>query len=140
MPRTAASYGYARGLTHETHQAYVADAIASADATFDFSQADVVFVVAPSTDLISFSPTLRERAGTFAATAALFGPAVTFGRDAYSFGRSILPHETSHLFGLPDLYAYAGGQHGYVGIWDYMGNVFQPTDLFAWHPVSVWLA
>ena len=90
-------------------------------------------MVAARTDAIGFSPTLRAPVGTFTADGHAFGPAVTFGLDAYTWGRTILPHETQHLFGLPDLYSFATGGHPFVGMWDLMGNVFQPTDLFAWH-------
>ena len=139
MPRSADSYGYARGLTFETHRAYVGDAIAAADPSVDFSQTDILYIVAARTGTIGFSPTFRGSAGTFVADGRRLGPTVTFGLDAYNYGRTILPHETDHLFGLPDLYAFAGG-HPFVGTWDYMGNVFQPTDLFAWQRLKLgWL-
>ena len=139
MPRPADSYGYARGFTYELHRRYIADAIAAADPTVDFSQTDAVYVVAPRTPLISFSPTFRGAPGVFAADGRNLGPAVTFGLDAYTYGKTVLPHETSHMFGLPDLYLYSGS-HAAVGTWDFMGNIFQPTDLFAWHRLKLgWL-
>ena len=140
MPKPAASYGYARGLTYNTHKTYLTDAIAAADATFDFSQTDIVYVVAAKTQLIPHSPTFRGVPGTFVADGRTLGPAVTFGLDAYTYGRTILPHETGHLLGLPDLYASSGEQHRFVGAWDLMGNVFNATDLFAWHRLKLgWL-
>jgi M6 family metalloprotease-like protein len=140
MPQPAASYGYARGLTFEAHRRYIGDAIAAADPTFDFSQTDIVYVVAAKTDLISFSPTLRAAPGTFVADGRRLGPAVTFGLDAYTYGRTIVPHESGHMLGLPDLYAFSGEAHRFVGTWDLMGNVFMATDLFAWHRLKLgWL-
>jgi M6 family metalloprotease-like protein len=141
MPRTAASYGFtAVDLTYETHRTYITDAIAAADPTFDFSQTDIVYVVAAETDQIPESPTFRGVPGTFVVDGRELGPAVTFGRDAYTYGRTILPHETGHMLGLPDLYAFNGAQHRFVGTWDLMGNVFKATDLFAWHRLKLrWL-
>jgi M6 family metalloprotease-like protein len=141
MPHPAASYGYAS--TYDTHHQYIADAIAAADPTFDFSQTDIVFVVAAKTNrtVISNSPTFRAVSGELAADGRQLGPAVTFGFDAYSYGRTILPHETGHLLGLPDLYAFTGTDiHRFVGSWDLMGDVFDPTDLTAWHRLKLgWL-
>jgi M6 family metalloprotease-like protein len=141
MPRPAASYGLATAdLTYETHRAYIADAIAAADPTFDFSRADIVYVVAAETDQIPISPTFRGLPGTFVVDGRKLGPAVTFGLDAYTDGRTILPHETGHLLGLPDLYAFEGSLHRFVGSWDLMGNVFTATDLSAWHRLKLgWL-
>jgi hypothetical protein len=46
----------------------------------------------------------------------------------------VLAHETGHLFGLPDLYAFdSGGTHRHVGGWDLMGTLSgSAPDLFAW--------
>jgi M6 family metalloprotease-like protein len=141
MPHPAASYGYAS--TYDTHREYIADAIKAADSTFDFSQTDIVYVVAAQTSehVLPNSPTFRGAPGTFVADGRKLGPAVTFGFDAYTYGRTILPHETGHLLGLPDLYAFNGDDiHRFVGTWDLMGDVFQATDLSAWHRLKLgWL-
>jgi len=141
MPKPAASYGLDDVVEPDEHQAYVADAIAAADPTYDFSRTDMVYVVAAKTDSLPNSPTFRGVPGTFTADGRQLGPAVTFGRDAYTYGRTILPHETGHLFGLPDLYAFKGDDiHRFVGTWDLMGNVFMASDLTAWHRLKVgWL-
>lgn len=139
MPQPAASYGVKCPLSYDPHKKYIADAIAAADATFDFAKIDIVYVVAPQTDLISCSPNFRGAPGTFVADGRKLGAAVTFGRDAYSDGRTVLPHETGHALGLPDLYA-SGDTHRFVGTWDLMGNLFTPTDYFAWHKYKLgWL-
>jgi M6 family metalloprotease-like protein len=138
MPQSAKSYGITRELSYDTHRKYIADAITAADATFDFSQTDIVYVVAPKTDFVSFSPTFRGAPGTFTADGRKLGPAVTFGLDAYTWGSTIVPHETGHALGLPDLYAFGGADiHRFVGSWDLMGDVFHATDLFAWERLKL---
>jgi M6 family metalloprotease-like protein len=139
MPRPARSYGMTGDYSYETHQAYIADAIAAADPTFDFSQTDTVYVVA-QTGKVAGAATFRGDPGTFVVDGRSLGPAVTFTEEDYEDGATILPHETGHLLGLPDLYAFSGAQHRYVGSWDLMGNVYQATDMFAWHRLRLgWL-
>jgi len=143
MPQTARFYRES-GIVDdaEPHEKYVGDAIdAAARAGFDFSQTDVVYVVAPKTGPLSLSPTFRGTPGTFVKHGPKLGPAVTFGEDAYEFGGTIVPHETGHTLGLPDLYAFTGDRHRFVGTWDLMGNVFfTATDFFAWHRLKLgWL-
>ncbi len=133
MSRPADSYGFVRGFSWEKHRDYIKEAVALADPTVDFRGTDIVYVVASPTSAISFSPTFRASAGTLSADGHALGPAVTFGLDAYGYGKTILPHETGHLMGLPDLYAHTGDVHRFVGIWDYMGNTFEASELTAWH-------
>jgi hypothetical protein len=69
-----------------------------------------------------------------------FGNAVTFGNDSRTYGPAILAHETGHMFGLVDLYAYTpaggtsypGNQFKFVGAWSLMSNVFNPAHYLAW--------
>lgn len=143
MSKGAATYGFGAvelgfgAFTYEKHRDYIGEALALADPAVDFSRADLVYVVAPVGPAISMSPTFRGQPGTFYLDGKAIDKAVTFGRDAYLYGKTILPHETSHLFGLPDVYAHDGATHRFVGIWDYMGNVFEPTDLTAWHRLKL---
>ena len=136
MPKPAASYGYARGLTYNTHKTYLTDAIAAADATFDFSQTDIVYVVAAKTQLIPHSPTFRVPGNVRRRR-----PHTRPGRDVRPRRLHLRTHDPASrdgptLLGLPDLYASSGEQHRFVGAWDLMGNVFNATDLFAWHRLS----
>lgn len=141
MPRTAASYRFGSGLTYELHRSYIADAIAAADATVDFSSADLLYVVSAENAAMRGSQAFHGLPGVFTPDGRELRAVVTFGEGATQWGRTVLPHETGHLFTLPDLYAYAAtNQHRYVGVWDYMGNVFQATDLVAWHKLRIgWL-
>lgn len=140
MPRPSASYGFP-GVGYDLHKVYIADALAAADATADFSQADVVYIVPAPGAAIPQSPTFRGLPVEFPLDGRNMHRVVTFGMDGYRFGRTTLPHETGHLLGLPDLYASGGTDlHRYVGSWDVMGNIFQPTDYFAWHRLKLgWL-
>ncbi|MEU9175732.1 hypothetical protein AB0C90_02505 [Streptomyces sp. NPDC048550] len=65
MPRPSTDYGFARGLTHETHEAYVKDAVVAADRYVDFSGYDMVYVVPTrNAAAISFTPTYVYEPGT----------------------------------------------------------------------------
>jgi M6 family metalloprotease-like protein len=128
MPRNSTDYGFARGLGHEAHEAYLRDAVTAADPNVDFSQYDMVYVVATrNAAAISFTPTYVYDPGTAGVVAdgTRIKWAVTFGQDMWHWGPKLVAHETAHSFGLPDLYAFDTGTdgHGFVGGWDVMGLV-----------------
>ncbi|MDQ1006535.1 M6 family metalloprotease-like protein [Streptomyces sp. V4I23] len=139
MPRVSTDYGYARGLTHEAHEAYVKDAVTAADPYVDFSQYAMVYVVPTrNASAISFTPTYVYDPGTAGVVAdgSRIKWAVTFGQDMWHWGRKLVAHETGHTFGLPDLYAFDAGAdaHRFVGGWDVMGLVGGAgPQYFAWH-------
>ncbi|MFC7642141.1 hypothetical protein ACFQX6_15085 [Streptosporangium lutulentum] len=59
---------------------------------------------------------------------------MTFGQDMWRWGFKVLSHETGHIFGLPDLYAFSGETHGYVGGWDVMGLISGASPRYSgWH-------
>ncbi|MET7711904.1 M6 family metalloprotease domain-containing protein [Streptomyces sp. NPDC005407] len=128
MPRNSTDYGFARGLGHEAHEAYLRDAVTAADPYMDFSQYDMVYVVATrNAAAISFTPTYVYDPGTAGVVAdgTRIKWGVTFGQDMWHWGPKLVAHETAHSFGLPDLYAFDTGTdgHGFVGGWDVMGLV-----------------
>ncbi|MEV6732803.1 M6 family metalloprotease domain-containing protein [Streptomyces sp. NPDC051364] len=139
MPRASTDYGFARGLTHETHEAYVKDAVAAADPYVDFSGYDMVYVVPTrNAAAISFTPTYVYEPGTAGVVAdgRRVKWAVTFGQDMWHWGAKLVAHETAHTFGLPDLYAFEAGNdaHRFVGGWDVMGLIGgRGPQFFAWH-------
>jgi len=139
MPRTSTDYGFARGLTHETHEAYIKDAVTAADPSVDFSAYDMVYVVPTrNAAAISFTPTYVYEPGTTGVIAdgSVIKWAVTFGQDMWHWGHKLVGHETAHAFGLPDLYAFDAGSdaHRFVGGWDVMGLVGGAgPQYFAWH-------
>ncbi|MEV0416371.1 M6 family metalloprotease domain-containing protein [Streptomyces sp. NPDC050448] len=138
MPHASTDYGFARGLTHETHEAYVRDAVAAADPYVDFSQYDMVYVVATrNASVISFTPTYVYQPGSAGVVAdgSRIKWAVTFGQDMWHWGPRLVAHETGHTFGLPDLYAFDEGTdaHRFVGGWDLMGLIAGAgPQYFAW--------
>ncbi|MFI6688314.1 M6 family metalloprotease domain-containing protein [Streptomyces sp. NPDC050485] len=128
MPHNSTDYGFARGLSHEAHEAYIRDAVTAADPNVDFSQYDMVYVVPTrNAAAISFTPTYVYEPGTAGVVAdgTTIKWAVTFGQDMWNWGPKLLGHETAHTFGLPDLYAFDTGTdaHRFVGGWDVMGLV-----------------
>ncbi|MGI5377155.1 M6 family metalloprotease domain-containing protein [Streptomyces sp. CA-251387] len=137
MPAPSTSYGFERGLTFETHERYVRDAITAADPYADFSGYNMVYLVAPkAAPAISFSPTYLYDPSTSGITAdgTRLKWAVTFGQDMWRWGHKVAAHETAHTFGLPDLYAFTGETHRYVGGWDVMGNIAgHAPQYLGWH-------
>ncbi|KAI1459613.1 M6 metalloprotease [Annulohypoxylon moriforme] len=133
MPVTAASYGWARGLSYETHEKYIQDALDAYNQTIP--PTDVLYVVpTANAAAISFSPTfmgdVQTRAGVYVAKKS-----VTFGLDAYKTWKYlVLNHETGHTMCLPDYYPFNGSATGlFIGGWDLMGLISGPSpDYFAW--------
>ncbi|MEV4442336.1 M6 family metalloprotease domain-containing protein [Streptomyces sp. NPDC049577] len=137
MPAASTGYGFQRGLTFEAHERYLRDAVTAADPSTDFSRYDMVYVVpARTASAISFSPTYLYDPATPGVTAdgARVKWAVTFGQDMWHWGHKVAVHETAHTFGLPDLYAFSGDTHRFVGGWDVMGNIAgRAPQYLGWH-------
>ncbi|MGW6568953.1 M6 family metalloprotease domain-containing protein [Streptomyces sp. NPDC054975] len=137
MPADSTSYGFARGLTFEVHEKYLRDAITAADPHADFSRYDMVHVVPTrAATAVPFSPTYLYDPNTAGITAdgTRVKWAVTFGQDMWRWGHKVVAHETSHTFGLPDLYAFTGATHRFVGGWDVMGDIAGAAPQYlGWH-------
>jgi M6 family metalloprotease-like protein len=146
-------YGFLRGLTWEDHVRYVGEALALADSDVDFSKFDIFYIVpVRSASGITYSPTYIDDGPYYGmpTRAVLDGVnirwGVTTGQDAWdSWGSKLLNHETGHIFGLPDLYAFAGklvGEGNWV--WHEAGWVWQEGNWvweggqWVWHP-GQWL-
>jgi M6 family metalloprotease-like protein len=139
MPEPSTAYPFERGLTYEDHVRYIGDAIAAADAGFDFSDVDVVWVSATKqAPNITYSPTTNFLDVTADGNHLMH--AVTFGYDQWRWGGLVLAHETGHSLGLPDLYLFEappedpGNWHAAVGGWDLMGLISgSGPEYLAWH-------
>ncbi|TQF01529.1 M6 family metalloprotease domain-containing protein [Kitasatospora acidiphila] len=131
MPQTSASYGFQRGITFDQQELYVKQAVQAAAPYTDFSKYDMLYIVPTrSASAIAFSPTYLYDPTTAGITVngTRIKWAITFGQDMYHWGYKVADHETSHTFGLPDLYAFTGTDvHPYVGGWDLMGNIAGPA-------------
>ena len=115
--------------TFAGHRQLIADAVAAADASFDFSKIDgVVVITDPESTPFSYGPALT--APTFLGIQAdgrnIYN-GTNSGADLKYWGHRWANHEISHNFGLPDLYSYKGNTqatvHGFVGDFSYMGSI-----------------
>ncbi|WP_274366167.1 M6 family metalloprotease domain-containing protein [Paenibacillus thermotolerans] len=141
MSRIDADYGFERGLTFDKHAEYVSEAVKLAAEEVDFALYDLVYIVpSKNATAITFSPAYIDQSKqriVVNGTAVVYG--ATIGQDMWRWGYKVLVHETSHTFGLPDLYAFeAKGTsldiHYYVGGWDVMGDISgHASEHLGWH-------
>lgn len=138
MPKAITQYDWTTGLGHRD---YLLDVLSVTNPSIDFSTFDALYVFSPPSANKPISPTFNG--GTTANVVAdgrNFGNAVTFGQDSRTYGPAILVHETGHMMGLVDLYAftpaggtnYPGNQTKFVGAWSIMSNVFNPAHFLTW--------
>lgn len=138
MPKVISEYDW---TTFASHRAFLLDVLSVTDSAIDYSGFDAIFVFSPPSSNKPISPTFNGGStANVVADGRNFGNAVTYGNDVRSFGPSITAHETLHMLGLVDLYAftsaggefYAGNQFKYVGAWSLMSNVFVPGHILTW--------
>jgi M6 family metalloprotease-like protein len=139
MPQNLRRYGLSDGITWPEHHDYMADAVAAADPTFDFSGYQVVYVVAPKGSGVERSPGFQAYPGsgmTADGTELRYG--ATFFDDTRNnrFASNIVIHETGHILGLPDLYDIPSPVYWslfrYAGGWDMMSWTEPGAHFFAW--------
>lgn len=139
MPHDSGWYGIQRDWDVERRTAYLADAIAAADASVDFGSYDIVYLVADpdapgvdsdATKVVNLDQPVRADGAELRRFVTVF--------EQSPPDRNVLAHETGHIFDLPDLYHRPEGGKGdwdtYVGDWDLMGSQFGlAPDPFGWH-------
>jgi len=108
------------------HRAYIAEAVALADADVDFSSTESLIVLAnPDADGLgeagpAFTPISSDDGIAVDGTVLMNG--ATSAHDLGYWGAIWLNHEVTHTLGLPDLYAFEGGEGlPYTGEFGYMG-------------------
>lgn len=143
MPKSAASYGWERGLTGPEHQEYIQDALDAYTAEGTRPpppESDVLYVVPVNSvggrgisRSIAYVSRIKTRQGDYIARKT-----VTVGTDAFTgWGTKswkVLAHETGHTMCLADLYPFEDlGLGYYVGGWSAMGDLSGiAPDFFAW--------
>ncbi|WP_435849815.1 M6 family metalloprotease domain-containing protein [Streptomyces pristinaespiralis] len=139
MPRPSVAYGIQRDWDPEKRAAYLRDAIDVADREVDFSEYDIVYLVADpdapgvdsdATKVVNFDRPLSADGTDIRRVVTVF--------ERHPPDRNVLAHETGHVFDLPDLYHRPVDGNGdwdtHVGDWDVMGSQFGlAPDLFGWH-------
>lgn len=138
MSRPIGSYTW---TTYDGHRAYITEAMTLADADVDFSRYDAVYIFAPPSQAQPVSPTFNGgQAGGVTFDGRIYGNGVTFGNDSRRWGPFVLAHETGHMFGLVDLYAFdptggdpfRGDQFRFTGSWTLMADIFRAGHYTAW--------
>ena len=118
--------------TSQGHQEFIQEAVKLADAqNVDFSDADSVVVMIPSrATAVPNGPAFTANADQgYTADGKTFSNGLTSGADLQDEwamrGVSFrwLNHEAGHTMGLPDLYAFQGDTHRFVGGFGLMGRI-----------------
>ncbi|WP_420824874.1 M6 family metalloprotease domain-containing protein [Streptomyces coryli] len=147
MPRKSTSYGIQRDWAPDKRARYLRDAISAADKQTDFSDYDVVYLVADpdapgvdsdATKVVNFDQPMIADGTALRRIVTVF--------EQHPPDRNVLAHETGHVFDLPDLYHRPEDGKGdwdtYVGDWDLMGSQFGlAPEPFGWHKWRLgWIA
>jgi M6 family metalloprotease-like protein len=133
MSGATTQYGWS-ALTHINHRIYIQEAVDLA-ASVDFSNSDAITVISnPDAGALNNGPTfIGNSTSGITADGKLFMNATTSGRDLSAWGGFWLNHELGHSMGLPDLYAYSGAGHRFVGGFSLMGLIAgHSREFFAW--------
>eukprot|EP01006_Ploeotia_vitrea_P008597 TRINITY_DN20648_c0_g1_i1.p1 TRINITY_DN20648_c0_g1~~TRINITY_DN20648_c0_g1_i1.p1 ORF type:complete len:409 (+),score=35.03 TRINITY_DN20648_c0_g1_i1:45-1271(+) len=123
--------------TFEGHKKYIEEVI-SLFPERDFSQFDVLLVVAPPNSTLPNSPAFNAHPahGIKLPSGGQLNFAVTFGNDAYHYIPTLIVHELGHCLGLPDLYLFGVDHdctHNGIGPWCLMGDIWRGTSFIGWH-------
>ena len=133
MSGATTQYGWS-ALTHINHRVYIQEAVDLA-ASVDFANSDAITVISnPDAGALTNGPTfIGSPTSGITADGRLFMNATTSGRDLSGWGGFWLNHEMGHSMGLPDLYAYSGAGHRFVGGFSLMGLISGfAREFFAW--------
>lgn len=129
MSKPATGYGF-DALTHAAHKSFIQEAVNLAESEMDFSKIDEILVITnPDTKEVSNGAALLGTPTSFIiADGKIITNAMHSGPSLLVAKELFVPHELGHSMGLPDLYAYTGLSHRFVGGFSAMGN------LYSWAP------
>ena len=133
MSKPTTGYGWS-SLTFTAHRTYIQEALNLATEV-DFSQSDGFVIVSnPDAGALSNGPAfVASSSSGVTAGGKTFLNGATSGRDLLGWGGYWLNHEMGHTLGLPDLYAYAGQAHRFVGGFSLMGLISgHSREFFGW--------
>ena len=140
MPHNFRDYGLADGISWIEQRNYIADAVAAADASVDFSPFTVIYVVAAKGSQVERSPAFHAYPGDgIHVDGTELSQGATFFEDTHSdptYASHVLIHETGHILGLPDLYDVPNPVFWtlfrYAGGWDMMSWNDPSFHFLAW--------
>lgn len=136
MSKTSNMYGWS-ALTYELHRSYIQEALNLAvSSSVNFIPADGISIISnPDAGALMNGPALTAdfRNGVVA-NGKTFSNVTTSGRDLLGWGGGYwFAHETGHNLGLPDLYAFSGAGHRFVGGFSLMGLISgHAREFFGW--------
>jgi len=145
MPSKSTQYISRANPSFDAQRRLIQDAVNEADFYVDFSPYQLIYVVSPAGSGIDYSPGFTPNSPFFGVRADgnNFTHGATLGNDFYVsdfYGANVLIHETSHTFGLPDLYDFDRTVFPYstfVGDWDMMGNLDVGAGFVAWQRLQL---
>ena len=133
MSKPTSGYGWS-SLTFAAHRTYIQEAL-DLSVGVNFSQSDGFLIISnPDAGALTNGPAFVASAasGVNAGGKTLWNGA-TSGRDLVGWGGYWANHELGHALGLPDLYAYSGAGHRFVGGFSLMGLISgHSREYFAW--------
>lgn len=122
MSKNSTQYSF---KTYQTHRDYIQEAAGLADATVDFSNTDLLVVLAnpDSTGIGDSGPTWTSSTGYgITVDGHEILNAITSAHDLNNWGSIWLNHESTHALGLVDLYAYQPSANTMAGLLPYSGG------------------
>ena len=137
MSKNSSQYGMSRGLSFETHRAYLEEVLRQGTVGFDPTTLDGFIVLTnPDSNAISngpaFTPNDRNWGIQIGGKLWMNGTNSS-GVDLRAWGFKWMNHEVGHTMGLVDLYAFSGSTHRFVGGWSLMGLISgHGPEFFAW--------
>lgn len=135
MRKPSTGYGWP-ALSFQAHHAYIHEALRLAEsAGVNFAASDSFVVLAnPEAAALVNGPAFTARYGDgVRVKGKVLDSGATSGRDLPWWGYKWFNHEIGHALALPDLYAYAGEAHRFVGEFSLMGLISgRAPEYFAW--------